>query len=68
VPTPFDDDVVEVDDDTDELTEKAAGVKSNGNVLGDIGGSELSELELDLDDDEEDLEDLDERVEADDDE
>lgn len=60
----LDDDVVDVDEETDEDS-KAAGVKSNGNVVGDIGGSEdVVDLEEVDDDVDEDRDDLDDNVEA----
>lgn len=61
------DDAVDVEDETDEDS-NAAGVSSNGNVVGDNGGSEdvveldaLDEVDDDVD---EDRDDLDERVDA----
>jgi len=66
----FNDDVVDVDEETDDDS-KAAGVSNNGNVVGDIGGSDeavdddLDEVDEDVD---EDLEDLDDNVDAADDE
>ncbi len=56
--------MVDVDEETDEDS-KAAGVKSNGNVVGDIGGSEdVVDLEEVDDDVDEDRDDLDDNVEA----
>jgi len=61
------DDAVDVEDETDEDS-NAAGVSSNGNVVGDNGGSEdVDELDAldEVDDDvDEDRDDLDERVDA----